>query len=50
MDIEPFTLTQSGCGTSFVTIVWPPVGDVGGDVASATASSEELRWVTWPLA
>ena len=26
------------------------LGDVGGDVASATASSEELRWVTWPLA
>ena len=26
------------------------LGDVGGDVASATASSEELRWVTCPLA
>ena len=26
------------------------LGDVGGDVASATASSEELRWVTWPPA
>ena len=26
------------------------LGDLGGGVASATASSEELRWVTCPLA
>jgi hypothetical protein len=45
-----FAVAKSAAATTAGTEKMRFLGDVGGDVASATASSEELRWVTWPLA